>query len=71
MEPFVTDLMKLFKPERGADESFEDYQQRRKLAHKVSKQTRKGILFASSAPTPESGRRLDKTPRGTTYRKEA
>lgn len=65
-----TDLMKLFKPERGADETLEVYQQRRKLANKISKQTRKGIPFFDSSPTPESGRRLDKTLRGDTYVKE-
>lgn len=64
-----TDLIQLFQPERKAGESFEVYQQRRKLANKVSKQTRKGIPFFDSSPTPESGRRLDKTPRGTTYYK--
>ena len=65
-----TDLMNLFKPERGADETFEAYKERRALANKVSKVTRRGIPFFSSAPTPLSGRRLDKTPRGTTYVKD-
>lgn len=64
------ELIKLFKPERGADETFEVYQQRRKLANSVVKKTQKGIPFFDSSPSPESGRRLDKTLRGTTYRKE-
>lgn len=38
-----------FKPERGKDETFEQYKQRRALSNQVAKWAARGTLFWNSA----------------------
>lgn len=43
-----TDLLKLFQPQRLADESIEDYRLRRKTAQKFNHMNSKGTMFHAS-----------------------
>ncbi len=61
-DPEITiDTDKLFQPQRLQDESFEDYKERRLVAHYKVHQMAKGKLIWNSRP--------DATKKGDTYRK--
>lgn len=44
----LSQLSIALQPQRGVDESFEDYQKRRKISNDLRKRAKKGIVFWDS-----------------------